>query len=79
MALFLCPREIRFSQLCQQLVIRKPIGPAAAGEDGGIQFLVVQVQPGGPLVVEVRDPKSAAGACVVVRARSIVLGKRLAV
>ena len=39
----------------QNLFIAQISGPAIGGGDGGVEFLVYQVKPGGALVVKVRE------------------------
>ena len=52
---FCCTRKVQGEQPLQILFIAQISGPAVGGGDGGVQFLVGQVQPGGVLVVEIRE------------------------
>ena len=47
--------EVQGKQVLQDLFVCKIGGPAVGGGHGGIQFLMGEVQPGGALVVEVRE------------------------
>jgi hypothetical protein len=39
----------------QEFVVGKFAGPAVGGEDGGVELLVREVEPGRALVVEIRE------------------------
>ena len=47
-------RKIQFEEFFQDLVVGQRGVPAVGGEDGSVEFLVGQVEPGGAFVVEVR-------------------------
>ena len=47
--------KVQGEEPLQELLIAQISGPAVGGGDGGIEFLVRQVKPGGALVVEIRE------------------------
>ena|ERR1017187_7556954 len=47
--------QIQGQQLRQDVLVAHPRVPAVGGEDGGVELLMGQVEPGRPLVVEVRQ------------------------
>lgn len=58
------PFQIERQQPRQNIVIAQVIRPAIGGKDGGIEFLVDVVEPGGALVVEVGEGgRHTAGEC----------------
>jgi hypothetical protein len=48
--------QIQLQQLRQYLLVAHPRVPAVGGEDSGVKLLVSEVEPGGPGIVEVRQP-----------------------
>jgi len=47
--------QIECQQFGQEFIIAEPQRPAVGGEDGGVEFLVGEVEPSGALVVEVGE------------------------
>ena len=47
--------EVQGEEPLQKLFVAQISGPAVGGGDGGVEFLVGEVQPGGAFVVEVRE------------------------
>ncbi|MDZ4821148.1 MAG: hypothetical protein SGJ20_19480 [Planctomycetota bacterium] len=49
------PRQIQFQQLGQDLLVCEIGRPAVGGADGFVEFAMGQVEPGGTLVLEIRQ------------------------
>ena len=50
----------------KDFVVCQGVGPAVGGEDGGVEFLVGQCEPGGALVVEIGERAFGQFACGLV-------------
>ena len=55
LGLFFGTLKVQGEEPFQDLFIAQIGGPAVGGGDGGVEFLVREVKPGGALVVEVRE------------------------